>query len=134
NGEEVSRVFDIMSARSEPLFLMGDGSNLLFDSAGFDGVILRIGRRMAGLKISGRRVRAEAGIWVPQLARHVGRAGLSGIEHTIGIPGTLGGLILMNGGSKRKGVGSNIVRVNCVANDGVAFSLDHANCGFAYRH
>ncbi len=45
---------------------------------------------------------AEAGAWVPGLARKAMLAGLVGLEHTIGIPGTLGGLVLMNGGSQRQ--------------------------------
>ena len=123
----------IMADRPEPLFIMGDASNVLFDSAGFSGVVLRISRRMSAMRISATHVWAEAGIWVPHLARRVGSAGLSGIEHTIGIPGTLGGLILMNGGSLRKGIGLNVVAVHCAGAGGERFTLDRSDCGFGYR-
>jgi UDP-N-acetylmuramate dehydrogenase len=122
-----------MADRPEPLFLMGDASNLLFDSAGFDGVVMRIGRAMSQVRVEGNRIHAEAGAWIPSLARLAGNRGLTGLEHTIGIPGTLGGLVLMNGGSQRKGIGLNVVRVDCVDAQGNAFSLDQAGCGFAYR-
>lgn len=130
---EVATVFRLMAGRREPLFLMGHASNVLFDSAGFDGVVLRIAQRMSGLRIDGTRVTAEAGIWVPQLAYCTARAGLSGLEHVVGIPGTLGGLVLMNGGSQRKGIGTNVLRVDCVDDDGRFFSLTQEECGFAYR-
>ncbi|WP_417310552.1 UDP-N-acetylmuramate dehydrogenase [Devosia sp.] len=131
--EQAAAVLRVMANRTEPLFVMGDASNVLFDSAGFAGVVLRISRRMSALRISGSRVWAEAGIWMPQLARRAGSAGLRGLEHTIGIPGTLGGLILMNGGSLRKGIGLNVLAVHCAGADGECFTLDQAACGFDYR-
>jgi len=112
---------------------MGDGSNLLFDSAGFDGVVMRIGQRMTEVRVEGTRIYAGAGIWIPKLARIAGHHSLSGMEHAVGIPGTLGGLILMNGGSRRQGIGSHVARVHCVGHDGNMFVLDQAACGFRYR-
>lgn len=117
-----------------PRLIIGDGSNLLFDDAGFDGVVIRIGQPMSAVTFTGTSVYAEAGIWVPHFARMVGCRGLTGIEHTVGIPGTLGGLILMNGGSQRKGIGAHVVSVDCVNNDGDAISLTHEECQFSYRH
>jgi len=134
SAQEVAAVFRIMAERPEPLFLMGDGSNLLFDSSGFDGIVMRIGQRMAKVQIKDTRVHAQAGIWVPKLARIVGHHALSGIEHAVGIPGTLGGLVLMNGGSRRQGIGSHVMRVHCIDHEGNAFTLDQAACGFRYRH
>lgn len=133
SATEAAAVMAIMADRAEPLFVMGDASNVLFDSAGYGGVVMRISRRMSRMRLEGNTVWAEAGIWVPLLARRVGCAGLSGLEHTIGIPGTLGGLILMNGGSQRKGVGLNVDRVLCADEAGALFSLDRQGCGFAYR-
>ncbi len=131
--EEVAAVLRIMADRPEPLFVMGDASNLLFDSAGFAGLILRISGRMSQAQIEGRRVTAEAGIWVPRLARMVAKAGLAGIEHVVGIPGTLGGLVLMNGGSQRKGIGLHTSRVHCLNSRGDRFALDREGCSFSYR-
>jgi UDP-N-acetylmuramate dehydrogenase len=71
---------------------------------------------------------------VPCLIRSLGRAGLSGLEHAIGVPGTLGGLILMNGGSRRQGIGSHVERVWAVGYDGGLKEYDRDACRFAYRH
>jgi len=130
---EAAKLMALMAGRPEPLFIMGDSSNTLFDDAGFTGVIMRIGRNLSAMKITGNQAWAQAGIWVPGFARAVGAAGLSGIEHTIGIPGTLGGLIVMNGGSQRKGIGLNVREVLCVDERGNFFTLDHKQCGFSYR-
>jgi len=132
-SQQAAVVMSIMSGRDEPMFVMGDASNTLFDSAGFNGVVMRIGRRMSQVRIRGNEVWAQAGVWVPKLARTVGCAGLSGIEHTIGIPGTLGGLIMMNGGSQRKGIGMSVQTVKCVSREGKPFQLNNEECGFTYR-
>lgn len=116
-----------------PCFIVGDGSNVLFDDAGFHGVIVRIGRTLADVRIEGRRVTAQAGAWTPQFARQVGAHGLTGIEHTVGIPGTLGGLIVMNGGSQRKGIGDHVVSVTTLDFAGNRRVFDKSSCAFAYR-
>jgi len=117
-----------------PFVVIGDGSNLLFDDAGVRGVVVKIGRRLSRWSIQDQWITAEAGAFVPRLIRRIGAAGLSGLEHAIGIPGTLGGLVLMNGGSMRQGVGSHVDRVWAVDWEGALKEYDHAACCFAYRH
>jgi len=117
-----------------PLLTIGQGTNLLFDDAGVRGIVLKLGNRLARIEIAGQRILAEGGTWVPQLARQAMRAGLAGLEHTIGIPGTLGGLVLMNGGSQRQGIGDHVRRVWIVDRDGSERQLTRDECGFAYRH
>lgn len=131
--EEAAAVLSVIHEYQSPHFVMGDATNVLFDSRGFEGVVLRISRRMSGFRIDGEKVHAEAGVWVPQLARAVGCAGLTGMEHTIGIPGTLGGLVLMNGGSQRKGIGLNVERVLVSSPQGELIWVEGADCGFSYR-
>jgi UDP-N-acetylmuramate dehydrogenase len=71
---------------------------------------------------------------LPGMARQAMKAGLGGLEHTIGIPGTLGGLVLMNGGSQRKGIGENVRRVWIVDCEGEQVELNREECDFSYRH
>lgn len=74
--------------------VIGDGSNLLFDDAGFRGVVLRIGRGLGGIRrLDEATVEAGAGMWVPAFVRQVIDWGMAGAVHAIGIPGTLGGLV-----------------------------------------
>lgn len=133
SADDVSAVMRALSGTDLPVCVVGETSNLLFDSAGFDGVLVRIGRRMSKFSVAGTRVSAQGGASVPGLSRAVGSAGLSGIEHTIGIPGTIGGLVLMNGGSQRKGIGLNVESVTVVDRDGDCRTLDREGCGFGYR-
>lgn len=131
--DELGRLLRWTHEHHHPVLVIGDGANLLFADAGVRGIVLKIGGRLGRLAIISRRVRAGAGIWVPRLAHRVGAAGLSGIEHTVGIPGTLGGLVVMNGGSQRKGIGSHVVSVRCFDQAGNALELGAKACAFAYR-
>lgn len=116
------------------LVVIGGGSNILFDDAGFRGIILRIGAGLAEFSINEDGfVRAGAGIWTPAFVRRVARAGFAGCTHAIGIPGTLGGLVAMNGGSYRKGIGDQLVEATVVRKDGVLVTLPRKDCAFAYR-
>lgn len=131
--EQLSRLRRYIDDNNIASIVIGEGSNLLFDDAGFRGVVIKIGRSLSALSINGRMVRAEAGVAVPRLARVVGLAGLTGIEHIIGIPGTLGGLIVMNGGSRRKGIGEVVGMIEAIDCRGEIHRMSRDECGFSYR-
>ncbi|MPT47027.1 MAG: UDP-N-acetylmuramate dehydrogenase [Sphingobium sp.] len=132
---DLAAILRYIKAAAVPHVIIGDGSNLLFDDAGFRGVIVHIGRSFGGCDISpdDATIAAGAGFWVPSLVRHSVNAGLAGIIHAIGIPGTLGGLVVMNGGSQRKGIGDHVVAVEAMDYEGRLHRLEKADLGFAYR-
>lgn len=132
--EQTAAVMAVLAKSDVPRLVIGGGSNLLFDDAGFDGVIVRIGSAMSRITVDGDVVSAEAGAWVPWFVRTALRHGLAGCEHAIGIPGTMGGLVLMNGGSQRKGIGEQLIDVTVADGEGAIRTLDHAACQFSYRH
>ncbi|KAA1261000.1 UDP-N-acetylenolpyruvoylglucosamine reductase MurB [Rubripirellula obstinata] len=116
-----------------PHLFIGDGSNLLFDDVGVRGVVVKLGRNFSSYEISGRKITAQSGVFVPRLIRNIGRAGLTGLEHAIGIPGTLGGLVLMNGGSLRQGIGTHVQQVHAINSMGEMIRFDRDSCQFSYR-
>ncbi len=133
NSSQIAEVLRFVLANEIPLVVIGQGTNLLFDDAGVRGVVLKIGERMALVQISANTIIAGGGTWVPQLSRISMQAGLSGLEHCIGIPGTIGGLVMMNGGSQRKGIGESVVNVTIVDRRGQLQQLTQAECDFSYR-
>ncbi len=130
---QVGAVVRFAKREGIPLLVIGQGSNLLFDDAGLRGIVLKLGARFSRLEITGRHIFAEAGVWVPQLARQAAQRGLSGLEHIIGIPGTIGGLVAMNGGSLRHAIGDNVLRVRTIDRGGDPAVLTRAECRFSYR-
>lgn len=133
NAQEVSKLVKYLHTANLPFMVIGSTSNLLFPDEGVRAVIIQIGNRMSDYTINDKRAWVQAGKWVPGLARNIAQAGLSGIEHTAGIPGTIGGLICMNGGSQRKGVGSHVSSVKAVSPTGEIIEFTKENCGFEYR-
>lgn len=132
--EEVALVKAYARQNALPLVVIGGGSNILFDDAGFRGIILRIGENLSSFSMNADGyVRAGAGVWTPGFVRRVAGAGLAGCSHAIGIPGSLGGLVVMNGGSYRKGIGEQLVEATVVRNDGTIAILTQKQCAFAYR-
>lgn len=132
--KEVSDIVQWFDRRAIKPVVIGLTSNILFDDAGLRVPCIQIGPRMGQYTFERTEVYADAGIWVPGFARRLMQAGLGGSEHICGIPGTLGGLICMNGGSQRKGIGSLVVSVESVDRHGQIHQRSVEDCGFAYRH
>jgi UDP-N-acetylmuramate dehydrogenase len=132
--ETLAAVLEFVREEEIRHVIVGDGSNLLYDDAGFRGVVIRIGRAFGGFAArSDGSVTAGAGLWVPLFVRQVIGAGLAGAVHAIGIPGTLGGLVVMNGGSQRKGIGDHVTAVELLEPDGAVARVEKDSLGFGYR-
>lgn len=131
--EEIVALRKFIAKHQLPFLIIGNTTNLLFTDKDIDAVVIQIGSAFSEVKRSGNTLVAQAGVWVPKLARFALQAGLTGIEHTCGIPGTLGGLVVMNGGSQRKGIGDNITYVKTVDVDGKAKTYSKEQCEFSYR-
>lgn len=131
--EQTATVLRLAGERGVPAVVIGKGSNLLFDDAGLRGVVIKIGGRLSRISIKGTTVRAQSGITASRLARAAGLTGLSGFEHIVGIPGTLGGLVFMNGGSLQRDIGEVITQVKVMDRRGAVQVFRREDCEFAYR-
>lgn len=133
NKLEISKLRRWVQQRSLPSLVIGSTSNLLFCDKSIDVITIQLGASFSRVEVIDDRIIAEAGVWVPGLARNAMQASLAGIEHTCGIPGTLGGLVVMNGGSQRKSIGSNVEYVQTVDINGVLKRYNPGECQFSYR-
>lgn len=131
--EELAAVITFCRGEAIPMLILGGGANLLCDDAGFRGVVIRMGDALGRLQLQNDLLVAGAGVQVSTLSRHAGKAGLSGLEHAGNIPGSLGGLVTMNGGSRRRSIGENVVSVTVLNQEGEQQRLLPDACGFGYR-
>jgi len=120
-----------------PLQVIGAGSNLLISDQGLAGLTL-CQRRLQGSQLDGATglIEAQAGEPIPTLARRAARAGLGGLEWAVGIPGTVGGAVVMNAGAQG-GCTSEWLEAVTVFDpngDGEPFVLASRDLAFAYRH
>lgn len=132
--EELASVIKLVNQYPDvPHIVIGDCSNLLFADEGFDGLIIRVADGLNRLEFDDNKVYCEAGVWVPELAYRSYREGLSGIEHICGIPGRLGGLVYMNGGSNRRSISENLESIVIINSDGEVKRVDPKTLPFTYR-
>jgi UDP-N-acetylmuramate dehydrogenase len=121
--------------RTVPVLVVGLGSNLLIRDGGFDGVVIRLGKRFAEVIIEpGLRVRAGAGAPDVKVARAAAEAGIAGLSFLRGIPGTIGGALRMNGGAYGGETKDVLVEARGVDRSGERLDFSNAEMGFTYRH
>jgi UDP-N-acetylmuramate dehydrogenase len=117
-----------------PPYVIGGGYNLLFDDAGFRGLIVRNAVSGLALDPSGPRVRAESGTLLGELVEFAAGAGLEGMEYLAGIPGSVGGAIYGNAGAFGHCSADVLAEVLLLRKDGSVRIAVPADLGFAYRH
>lgn len=120
--------------------VIGRGSNLLVSDAGYDGVIVMLGRKFAameqrpGEKAGESRVRVAAGCSLMKLVNWCTAQGLSGFEFAAGIPGSVGGAVVMNAGAWGKEICENLVSVTFLRGTGTFVEKERNDLVFSYRH
>lgn len=117
-----------------PYFILGNGSNLLVSDKGYDGVILRIGNKMSGIKVEGDRITAQAGALLSRVAKTAYEHSLTGLEFASGIPGSLGGAIVMNAGAYDGEMSRVVEKVKVMNKEGEIMVLDNESMEFSYRN
>lgn len=113
--------------------VLGNGSNLLVADAGVRGLVLHVRKTLDAVTIDPPRIVAGGGALFPLVANRAARAGLAGIEFGAGIPGTLGGAIVMNAGWHEHEIGSRVEWVRWLDEQGTNSRLDRDACAFRYR-
>jgi UDP-N-acetylenolpyruvoylglucosamine reductase len=112
--------------------VVGSGSNLLVADAGASGLVVKLDRELAAIEVQAPRILAGGGARLPAVAAAAARAGLSGIEFGVNIPGTLGGAVRMNANAYGGELERALEWVEIATADGLQ-RRDPAQLGFAYR-
>lgn len=107
DDDDVARVAAVVAETGIPVLVVGKGSNLLVTDDGFPGLVLALGEGFARADVDGTTVRAGGAAALPVVARQTVRAGLTGFEWAVGVPGSIGGAVRMNAG----GHGSEMAHV-----------------------
>lgn len=133
NTEQLIKVQKYLSQVEVPFFVLGNGSNLLVSDEGYHGVILQIGQRMSKIEVNDCVITAQAGASLAQTARTAMEHGLTGLEFASGIPGTVGGGVVMNAGAYGGEMSQAVIQVNVVNSQGEIMELDNDTMEFGYR-
>ncbi len=114
-------------------FIIGNGSNLLVSDGGYRGVVIQLGEKMCDVTVDGNRVYAQAGALLSRTANIAAKAGLTGLEGAAGIPGTLGGAMVMNAGAYGFEMKDVTEYVRVMTSDGRIEEIPGCDMEFGYR-
>jgi UDP-N-acetylmuramate dehydrogenase len=130
--DELRKLISYFGKVSESYFILGKGSNLLVGDKGYDGIVLDM-TGLCDIRIEGNRIYAQAGAALPSVALTAAKNGLSGLEFAAGIPGTIGGGVVMNAGAYDGEMKQVVTSVTVLDQTGEELYLDRDTMEFGYR-
>lgn len=133
DAEELAGILKICKEEGKPWFILGNGSNLLVGDKGYRGVVIQLYKNFDGITIEGTSVTAKAGAMLIRVAKEAGKAGLTGLEFASGIPGTIGGAMVMNAGAYGGEMKDVVTSVTVLTREGELKTLTGEEMSFRYR-
>ena len=130
--EEIKSVLKVSKENNIPLFVLGNGTNLLVRDEGFRGIILQV--KLENIKIEGTEIIVQSGVKNAVLSRKLIDNSLTGFEFASGIPGTIGGAIKMNAGAYGSEIKDIVTEVTYLDYNGNLHTINNSECEFSYRH
>lgn len=134
NAAELEQVVKICAAESIPVRVLGGGSNLLVRESGFDGATLLLtSPNFSMMSNDGCKVVCGGGARLSHLITYSVGLGLSGLEHLVGIPGTVGGALHGNSGTDDGDIGQCVRAATLLSRDGVISQASGTDLAFSHR-
>ena len=131
--QQLSAVVNACREQKVPYYVVGNGSNLLVSDAGYNGVIIHLFKNMSEIRTEGNHMILQAGALLARAARTACREGLSGLEFASGIPGTVGGALVMNAGAYGGEMKDVVSRVTVLTSEGEPREYTKEQMAFGYR-
>lgn len=131
--EELANMIKYLKQTERSYLVLGNGSNLLVSDKGYEGVILHLGSRFDRIKTEGTTVTAQAGALLSTVAKTAAKNGLTGLEFASGIPGAIGGAVVMNAGAYDGEMKQVVSKVTVMTEGGEILELDNDTMEFGYR-
>lgn len=133
DSKRLARLILFLEQTGHDFFLLGNGSNLLVSDSGYDGIILKLEEEFEKVQVDGLKIIAGAAASLSQVAKRAMEEGLAGMEFASGIPGTLGGAIVMNAGAYDGEMKQIVKEVNVMDQAGNILTLNNETMEFGYR-
>lgn len=133
SAEEIGALILLAKEEGIPYIIHGKGSNLLVGDGGIRGFIIHLGENFREVEISGTKIRVQAGALLSTVAKRASEASLTGLEFAAGIPGSLGGAIVMNAGAYGGEMKQVVETVTCMLPDGEIKTYSGEEMCFGYR-
>ena len=140
--DELKSLLSFRERFNLPVTVIGRGTNILIGDAGYNGIIVVLSKnlsfppRVRGGQGGGNgtEIIAGAGITLTRLAKLLAQNSLSGLEFASGIPGTLGGALIMNAGANGHSMSEIVTEIQVMAHKSEVLTISNEQAGFDYRH
>ena len=133
NKEQLSEILQVCHDEKAPYYILGNGSNLLVSDQGYRGVIIQLYNQFADITVNGNQITAQSGALLSRIASQALENALAGFEFAHGIPGTLGGAVVMNAGAYSGELKDVIVSCEVMTPEGEILTLSKEELELGYR-
>lgn len=130
---DVGRIVKICKESAIPYFILGNGSNLLVGDGGYRGAVIQIYKNMSAVTVEGTKITVQAGALLSSVAAAAKNAALTGFEFAGGIPGTMGGAVVMNAGAYGGEMKDVLTEVTVMDEEGEIVTLPADKLELGYR-
>lgn len=133
SAETILRIIRSCTEHKVPYYILGNGSNLLVGDKGYRGVVIQIYKNMNRIEAEGTCIKAQAGALLSKIAARALEQSLKGLEFASGIPGTLGGAVMMNAGAYGGEMKQVLESTRVLTREGAMLVLTAAELELGYR-
>ena len=130
---DLSNILKFSTKNEIPVYFVGTGSNLLVADNGIEGIVLTPAKSLKQLEIKKNWVVAESGVMLGKLVKECIKHNLTGLESLIGVPGTLGGALVMNAGAFGGEISNFLDSVDIMTMSGEINTFSNSDIDFSYR-
>lgn len=131
--EEVAEVVRFCHEHAQPYYVLGNGSNLLVSDEGYRGLVLQLYRNFNDIQVNGETITVQSGAMLAAVARTAYQTGLTGLEFASGIPGTIGGAVVMNAGAYGGEMKNVLKEVTVLTKEGEVLAIPAKALELGYR-
>ena len=132
--DDLRRILHFADEQNIPVFFIGSGSNLLVADEGINGIVITLIKSFNKLEIKGCHIYAETGVMLGHMVKHCIKQKLTGLETMVGVPGTLGGALMMNAGAFGSEISNFLKNVDVMTLTGEIKQYSVKDIDFHYRH
>ncbi len=132
--EQTAAVVRVCREQNYPFYVIGNGSNLLVSDQGYRGLVLQLYRNFSDISVDGEVITVQAGAMLSVIAKRALEAGLGGFEFASGIPGTIGGAVVMNAGAYGGEMKDVLTEVTVLTRENEIRTVPVQELELGYRH
>ena len=134
NEKDLKNILKYSNVNNIKIFFIGSGSNLLVSDNGFDGIIICLRKTFKNFTVNDKlEATIGTGVMLGNMVKILSKKSIKGLESLIGVPGTLGGALIMNAGAYGMEISNNLVSIKVIEMDGTDKIYNKKDLEFSYR-